>query len=121
MSRDGLHARLRAATDPAHRALETSLDWQARVATLGGYRDLLGRLYGFHAVWESAIGSGLADEPFLAPRRRLALLAADLDHLGLPASAVLNLPPCHPDPASHPRSGPCCPHHRPSRCRALAA
>ncbi|MBY0254738.1 MAG: biliverdin-producing heme oxygenase, partial [Methylobacterium organophilum] len=91
-SRDGLHARLRAATDPAHRALEVSLDWQARVATLDGYRDLLGRLYGFHAVWEAAIGSGLADEPFLAPRRRLALLAADLDHLGLRPDAVAALP-----------------------------
>ncbi|WCS23388.1 biliverdin-producing heme oxygenase [Methylobacterium sp. NMS14P] len=91
-TRDGLHARLRAATDPAHRALEVSLDWQARVATLGGYRDLLGRLYGFHAVWEAAIGSGLADEPFLAPRRRLALLAADLGHLGLHPGAVAALP-----------------------------
>ena len=38
-TRDGLHARLRAATDPAHRALEASLDWQARVATLSGYRN----------------------------------------------------------------------------------
>ncbi|AIQ92003.1 MULTISPECIES: biliverdin-producing heme oxygenase [Methylobacterium] len=91
-TRDGLHARLRAATDPAHRALEASLDWQARVATLSGYRNLLGRLYGFHAVWESAIGSGLADEVFLAPRRRLTRLAADLDHLGLTPSAVAALP-----------------------------
>jgi heme oxygenase (biliverdin-IX-beta and delta-forming) len=91
-SRDGLHARLRAATDPAHRALEASLDWQARVATLDGYRDLLGRLYGFHAVWESAIAAGLADESFLAPRRRLALVASDLDHLGLPPSAITALP-----------------------------
>lgn len=92
MARDGLHARLRAATDPAHKALEASLDWQARVATLSGYRDLLGRLYGFHAVWEAAIGDGLADEPFLAPRRRLARLAADLAQLGLAPSAIAGLP-----------------------------
>jgi heme oxygenase (biliverdin-IX-beta and delta-forming) len=90
--RDGLHARLRTATGPAHQALETSLDWQARVATLPGYRDLLGRLYGFHAVWEPAIATGLADEAFLAPRRRLALLAADLAHLGLPSASVAALP-----------------------------
>ncbi|WP_446721460.1 biliverdin-producing heme oxygenase [Methylobacterium sp. DCY52] len=94
--RDGLHARLRAATDPAHRALEAGLDWQARVATLPGYRDLLARLHGFHASWEHAIGAQLADEPFLAPRRRLALLAADLDHLGLAPAAVVALP--RPEP-----------------------
>lgn len=90
--RDGLHARLRAATDPAHRALEAGLDWQARVATRAGYRDLLARLHGFHATWEDAIGAQLSDEPFLAPRRRLALLAADLDHLGLAPEAVAALP-----------------------------
>jgi heme oxygenase (biliverdin-IX-beta and delta-forming) len=89
---NNLHARLRAATAPAHQALEDSLDWQARVATLSGYRDLLARLYGFHAVWEAAIGIGLADEAFLAPRRRLTLLAADLDHLGLTPGAVASLP-----------------------------
>ena len=90
--RDGVHARLRAATGPAHRALEDTLDWRARVATLPGYRDLLARLHGFHAVWESAIGAGLADEPFLAPRRRLARLAADLGHLGLAPEAITALP-----------------------------
>lgn len=89
---DGLHARLRAATDPAHRALEAGLDWQARVATQAGYRDLLARLHGFHATWEQAIGAQLADEPFLAPRRRLVLLAADLGHLGLAPAAVAALP-----------------------------
>ena len=92
MRRDSLHARLRAATDPAHRALEDNLDWRARVATLPGYRDLLARLYGFHATWESEIGAQLSDEAFLAPRRRLALLAADLGHLGLGPEAVAALP-----------------------------
>ncbi|GJE10853.1 MULTISPECIES: biliverdin-producing heme oxygenase [Methylobacterium] len=91
-SRDSVHARLRAATDPAHRALEDSLDWRGRVATLPGYRDLLARLYGFHAIWEPAIGAELGDEPFLAPRRRLARVAADLDHLGLARGAVAALP-----------------------------
>jgi heme oxygenase (biliverdin-IX-beta and delta-forming) len=100
--RDGLHARLRAATDPAHRALEAGLDWQARVATHAGYRDLLARLHGFHATWEEAIGAQLGDEPFLAPRRRLALLAADLDHLGLAPAAVAALP----RPATLPLDGP---------------
>ncbi|QGY06273.1 biliverdin-producing heme oxygenase [Methylobacterium mesophilicum SR1.6/6] len=92
MERANLHARLRAATAPAHQALEDDLDWRARVATLSGYRDLLARLYGFHAVWEATIGLGLADEAFLAPRRRLTRLAADLDHLGLAPGAVAALP-----------------------------
>ena len=90
--RDGLHARLRAATDPAHRALEDGLDWRTRVATLPGYRDLLARLYGFHAAWEPVIGAALTDERFLAPRRRLSLLTADLGHLGLPPGALDALP-----------------------------
>jgi heme oxygenase len=94
--RGSLHVRLRAATEPAHRALEDGLDWRARVATLPGYRALLARLYGFHAVWEPAIGRGLADEAFLGPRRRLALLAADLAHLGLAPEAIAALP--KPDP-----------------------
>jgi heme oxygenase len=88
----GVHARLRAATGPAHQALEDSLDWRVRVATLPGYRALLGRLYGFHAAWEPAIGAELGDEPFFGPRRRLAHLAADLGHLGLEPVALEALP-----------------------------
>lgn len=102
MVRDSLHARLRAATGPAHQALEDSLDWRARVATLPGYRALLARLHGFHAAWEPVIGVELADEAFLAPRRRLALLAADLQHLGLGPDAVDALPL----PALNGRDGP---------------
>lgn len=92
MDGTGLHLRLRIATGPAHQALEDSLDWRMRVSTLPGYRALLERLYGFHAAWEPAIGAALADEPFLAPRRRLSRLAADLDHLGLAPGALAALP-----------------------------
>ena len=84
----GLHARLRAATGPAHVALEEALDWRARVATRAGYRDLLARLHGFHAVWEPAIGRALADDAFFDARRRLAALAADLRHLGMRAETI---------------------------------
>ncbi|GJE44310.1 biliverdin-producing heme oxygenase [Methylobacterium soli] len=77
-----LHQRLRAATAAAHENLERSLDWEARVATLDGYRVLLARFRGFHAVYEPAIGAALGDEAFFAPRRRLARLDADLRHLG---------------------------------------
>jgi len=90
--RSGLHQRLREATAEAHAALERDLVWEARVATLAGYRSLLARLRGFHAAFEPAIGAGLADEAFFGPRRRLAKLDADLAHLGLEATAIEALP-----------------------------
>ncbi|GJD57093.1 biliverdin-producing heme oxygenase [Methylobacterium dankookense] len=102
--RDGLHARLRAATAPQHEGLERDLDWRARVATLAGYRALLARLHGFHAAYEPAIAQALADEAFLASRRRLPRLKADLRHLGLPEGELAALPhaePIHlPNPAA---------------------
>ncbi len=92
MREGGLHARLRAETAPAHRALEEALDWQARVATLAGYRAMLARLHGFHAAWEPAIGQALADASFFDPRRRRAALEADLRHLGMPDAEIAALP-----------------------------
>ena len=88
----GLHARLRAATGPAHVALEDALDWRARVATLAGYRDLLARLHGFHAAWEPAIARALVDDSLFDPRRRLGALRADLRHLGLSPGDIAALP-----------------------------
>lgn len=83
-----LHLRLRAATAPAHAALERDLGWEARVASLAGYRGLLVRLYGFHSAWEPAIGTALADGAFFDPRRRLAALSRDLAFLGLSAEGI---------------------------------
>ncbi|MGA4551661.1 biliverdin-producing heme oxygenase [Methylorubrum aminovorans] len=93
---DSLHARLRGATAAAHEALERDLDWEARVATLPGYRNLLIRLRGFHAAYEPVIGVALADAPFFDPRRRLPSLDADLHALDaapgtLPAPAAPRL------------------------------
>lgn len=87
-----LHERLRAATAPAHHALERDLDWQSRIADLAGYRGLLARLRGFHAAYETAIGQALADEAFFGPRRRLSKLDADLARLGLDRAAIEALP-----------------------------
>ena len=89
---DSLHARLREATAAAHEALERDLDWEARVATLPGYRDLLVRLRGFHAAYEPAIAAALADAPFFDPRRRLPALDADLDALDGAAPDALPAP-----------------------------
>lgn len=87
-----LHQRLRVETAPAHEALERELDWQAQVATLTGYRALLGRLHGFHAVWEPAIAEALADGDFFEDRRRLAALGHDLAFLGLSGAEIGRLP-----------------------------
>ncbi|MFD6318918.1 biliverdin-producing heme oxygenase [Methylorubrum thiocyanatum] len=99
---DSLHARLREATGTAHAALERDLDWEARVATLAGYRDLLSRLRGFHAAYEPAIGAAIADAPFFDPRRRLAALDADLRALASGGAA----PDALPAPAAPRLEGP---------------
>ena len=96
MSDTTLHLRLRAATASAHAALERDLGWEARVATLGGYRDLLGRLHGFHAAWEPAIGAALDDGAFFESRRRLAALGDDLAFLGLTEPEIGGLPWARP-------------------------
>lgn len=87
-----LRQRLREETAPSHEALERDLAWQDRVATRESYRALLARFHGFHAVIEPEIGRALGDEAFLAPRRRLSLLEADLRHLGLSEPEIDALP-----------------------------
>jgi heme oxygenase len=85
-------ARLRAETRAAHEAIERDLDWERRVATRAGYRTLLERFYGFHAVFEPAVAAALADDALHAPRRKLGLLAQDLGFHGLSAAAIAALP-----------------------------
>lgn len=89
---EGLRLRLRAQTREAHEALERDLGWEQRIATLPGYRSLLARFHGFHAAAEPEIGRALGDDALFEPRRRLALLAADLRHLGLSERAIEALP-----------------------------
>ncbi|MGE7416083.1 biliverdin-producing heme oxygenase [Methylobacterium tarhaniae] len=84
--------RLRAETREAHEAIERDLAWENRVATLAGYRVLLARFWGFHAVLEPALAAALGDDAFFEPRRRLAHLAADLRVLGLDEGAIQALP-----------------------------
>ncbi|AWN49929.1 biliverdin-producing heme oxygenase [Methylobacterium terrae] len=85
--------RLRAETREAHERIERDLAWEARVATLGGYRALLARFRGFHVVIEPALAAVLADDAFFDPRRRLAHLDADLRVLGFGETAIRELPP----------------------------
>lgn len=91
-----LRWRLREETATAHHALEHDLAWEERVAGLDSYRALLERFRGFHAMIEPEIGRALADDAFFAPRRRLALLDADLRHLGLSEAEIAALP--RPEP-----------------------
>lgn len=92
-----LPTRLREGTRDLHDAVERGLDWERRVATRAGYRDLLARWYGFHATFEPAAASAFAgEEAFFGPRRKLHLLRRDLLHLGMPAGGVDALPVCRP-------------------------
>ena len=84
--------RLREETRAAHDAIERVFDWEGRLATREGYRALLGRLHGFHAVWEPAAAALLNDPALFEPRRKAHLLARDLVHLRLAPEAVARLP-----------------------------
>ena len=75
--------RLRIETRPAHDAIERAVDLYGRCATLEGYTDLLVRLRGFHAVFETSASPLIADPSLFDPRRKLQLLDADLDYLGV--------------------------------------
>jgi heme oxygenase len=83
--------RLRIETRELHDGLERDLDWRCRMGTVEGYRGLLARWWGFHAVFEPII---LARPPLpdLGSRRKLHLLERDLCRLGLSASAITALP-----------------------------
>ncbi len=87
----GLIDRLRAETRDLHEALERDLDWKNRMATLEGYRGLLARWWGFHAVFEPLVDAR-PPLPGLAGRRKLHLLERDLSRLGMFADAIRALP-----------------------------
>jgi heme oxygenase len=96
------HAALRAATAAAHERLHHLPQFAGLAGgdlDRAGYRDLLGRLLGFHEPIEAAIAARLGDAAFglvLAPLRRAALLRDDLAALGLDAAAIAGLPRARP-------------------------
>lgn len=90
-------AHLRAATRPAHDTLESALGLLDERLDLQAYTAMIGRFYGFWHGWEPQVAALLQDEAFLAPRRRLHLLVADLAALGVSPHTVAALPLCpHP-------------------------
>ena len=86
--------RLKSETAEAHDRIEKAFDLEAITGSIPAYRNLLGRLYGFHAVWEPLAEVALADPEFFRQRRKLALLETDLRDLGMDSDGIARLPPC---------------------------
>jgi heme oxygenase len=94
---------LRTVTGPAHARLEASLNLLDDDLDLDRYRATLLRFHGFWRVWQPRMAALFGEPAFLAPRRRLHLLRADLAALGLSAAAVAQSPSCPPVPLADPR------------------
>jgi heme oxygenase (biliverdin-IX-beta and delta-forming) len=98
---------LRTATWSSHQRLEKRINFKARLATVGAYRQHLQGMWGFHAALEPRMASGglrehLADQEV---RRKLPLLERDLEALGADPDFASTLPRCRSlphceDPAS---------------------
>jgi heme oxygenase (biliverdin-IX-beta and delta-forming) len=92
------HAALRAATAEAHERLHHLAAFAALAAgrlDRSTYRDLLGRMLGFHDPIESAIAGSMGDAAFgldLLALRRAPKLCDDLRALGLGQAAIDALP-----------------------------
>lgn len=86
---------LREGTRAEHDRLEDGLRLTGPGLTLERYCLILSRFHGFWAGWEPHVAAALADDAFLAPRRRLGLLRDDLRALGV---APDSLPVCPPPP-----------------------
>ncbi len=74
-------SRLRADTRPAHDALDRALNLDELTASPERYRELLARMYGFHAPLEPRLQRALRG--IVTLRGRSSLLAEDLSRLGL--------------------------------------
>ena len=87
--------RLKIETAPAHDRIERAFDLQSRTQSLSAYRDVLARLYGYHAVWEPRAEAALADAEVFRRRRKTELLAKDLRALGMSNADIGALDLCH--------------------------
>lgn len=89
---------LRQETDAAHRQLDGALGLMDETLDQAAYLAILTRLYGFWRTWQPQASALMDDDAFTVPRRRVALLAADLSALGLSAAEIESLPVCPPLP-----------------------
>lgn len=85
---------LRAATAEAHQSMEDAMDLLGPGVDAGRMRKVLQRFFGFHVVWEVAVGAWPALAGEIAARSRLAQLRADLTALGLSGAEIEALPRC---------------------------
>jgi heme oxygenase len=74
---------LRDATRQAHTTLERRIDLMSAVGSQTRFERLLRRFETFHRDWEPKVEGLISQPPLLIPRRRLALLHADLTALDL--------------------------------------
>lgn len=88
--------RLKIETALAHDRIEQGFDLGARTSSRSAYRDLLARLYGFHAAWEPQAEAALAHAEFFHGRRKVDLLRTDLHELGMTDSDMRQLALCVP-------------------------
>ena len=88
--------RLKIETALAHDRIEQAFDLGARTSSRSAYRDLLARLYGFHAAWEPWAEAALAHAGFFHGRRKVDLLIADLHELGMTDRDMGQLALCVP-------------------------
>jgi len=95
-----LRARLKSATNEAHERMHAHPGFAAAAAgTIGAeaYRDLLARLYGFHAAFEDrmqAAPGAFAKAIELPARARAGLIVEDLLALGAACETIDTLPRC---------------------------
>lgn len=80
-----LLSRLKLETREAHRRIERDLDLLSDRLTVGRYGAVLAGFHAFLRAWEPRVAAALGDEAFFGPRRKLALVEADLAALGLAA------------------------------------
>lgn len=87
---------LRRSTRGSHLHLERSVPILRADVTPEELRAYLSRTLGFYEPIEEALATQLSGAVGLdyAPRRKVALLARDLEHLGLDAAAIEALPRC---------------------------
>lgn len=93
-ARPAVLERLKRETREAHDRLEHHLDLLREPLDRERFVALLERFWGFHALWEPALGRALADDAFLAPRLKLQRLEADLRALGRSPEEIARLPRC---------------------------
>jgi heme oxygenase len=95
-----MRAHLKEVTKAAHERLHGHDGFGAAAAgtiAAADYRDLLARLYGFHAAFEARMAeapAALAREIHLSERGRAELIAADLAGLGAEPARIAALPKC---------------------------